>query len=195
MSIVRGIIVCFFAVASMNTAYSKDISTGTVELSGDSSFSISSSKYTEQGISGSEDTDTVSLSLTALYYVSPNVGVGLFWSKEDQDIDDGFNSETIAINFMGPLAGYNVSVGPASSVMFYGGFVLIGDFESEVNGFTVASGDISGHIIGANFKHFLTDSVSVNVGLSMTHIEVDEDGGNKSESDGRDLSVGLSVYF
>ena len=41
-----------------NNVYAKNLAKGTIEVSGDSSFSISSSESTQQGISGSEDTDS-----------------------------------------------------------------------------------------------------------------------------------------
>lgn len=195
MKITNLIPLFFLSIFVVNNAYSKEIAKGTVEVSGDSSFSISSSEAKQSGVSGSDDTDTLSLSATAVYYVAPNVAVGLLWSMEDQDEDSGVNSYSSNINIMGPLVGYNVSIAPESSIALYAGLVLIGDFESKTNGTTTSEGDVSGHIIGASFRQFVAESVSVNVGFAISSITLEEDGGTDLDIDTTDLSVGLSVYF
>lgn len=195
MNIIRLIPIFLLSIFVVNNAYSKEIPKGTVEVSGDSSFSIGSSEAKQDGVSGSEDTDTLLLSVTATYYVAPNVGVGMFWSKEDEEVDDGINSASSNINIIGPVVGYNVSIDPNSSLAFFAGIVLIGDYEREVNGFTTSEGDISGHVLGADFKHFVADSVSVNVGFAISSLTIEEDGGSDVDIDSTDLSVGLSVYF
>ena len=195
MKTIRLIATFFVVFAGMNNVYAKDISQGTIEIGGDSTLSISSSKSTVKGFSGSEDSDDVSLSLIALYYVAPNVGVGVFWNNEQSKTDDGFNSFKFNANILGPMAGYNMSIGATSSIRFFAGIILLGDYESKSDGTTLSKGDLSGHVLGAELKNFLTESVSVNVGINIATIEDDEDGGNKTETDSTDLTLGLSVYF
>lgn len=55
----------------------QNINTGTIEVNGDVSFGFGSQ---EKEINGNDtDTDVMGLSLNALYYVAPNLGVGLHW--------------------------------------------------------------------------------------------------------------------
>ena len=182
-----------FFIASQ--VHAKEISKGTVELSGASTFFISSSETTVSGMSGSVDEDTLLLSLSAIYYVAPNVGVGVFWAMQNSEYDDGTNSAAYNNNTIGPIVAYNVSIDPSSGFGFFAGFILIGDYERETNGFTTSEGDLSGHVLGVDFKHFVTESVSVNVGIELYSIEEEEDGGSSVETDSTDIGIGLSVYF
>lgn len=195
MKIVNLITLLFLTAIITNNAYAKDIAKGTIELSGDSSFSISSSESTQQGVSGSEDTDTRTLNLSALYYVAPNVGVGILWFNANEETNDGIDKDEISINSLGPTVGYNMSIDAASSFQFFAGLLLIGDYEAQSNGFTISEGDVSGHVFGATYKKFITESVSFNAGFSMSTIEIEEDGGSDVETDSTDLDFGLSVYF
>ena len=195
MKIIKLIPLVFLFIFFVQGAHSKEISKGTFEVSGDSSFSFGSSETKQDGFPGSEDTDSLSLSVTGAYYVAPNLGVGLLWTREDQDSNDGVNNFSFNLNILGPLVEYNLSIAPASSLVFLAGIVLIGDYESESNGFTTSKGDISGHILGVSFKQFIVDSVSIDFGIGLTSLTLEEDGGGDVDTDSTDFSIGLSVYF
>lgn len=183
-----------FGALAANSVSAKELAEGTVEVSGDSSLSLSSTKTDYSG-GGSEDTDIRTLSLTALYYVAPNIGVGIMWNNLSAENDDGFNTSKYTQNVLGPIAGYNASIDATSSFQLYAGFVLIGSFEDKTNGFTNYKGDTKGHILGVNYKKFLTDSVSFNAGFNLLSLTNDVDGGGSSDDDTRNLEFGLSVYF
>lgn len=194
MRIIRGIVLVFLATAFINVAYSKDIAQGTIEIGGDSSLSISSTDSKYSG-GGSDDIDIRTIDLSALYYVSPNVGVGVLWNNLSAEVNDGFTKDEYSQNVFGPIVGYNMSIDPTTSFQFYAGIILFGSFEDKTNGFTNYEGDTSGHILGLTFKKFLTDSVSFNAGFSMLSLENDYDGGGSSDDDTTNLDAGLSVYF
>lgn len=181
-------------VLGITNVSAKEIPQGTVEISGDSSFSLSSTEFKPQG-GTSEDSDSREISLTLLYYMSPNFGVGFFWENQYTETDDGADKFEDGFNILGPTIGYNLPIGPTSSFGLFAALVLVGDFESEFNGVTFSEGDISGFVFGGDFKNFLTDSVSINAGVSISTLEFEEDGGGEADVDSTDLDIGISVYF
>lgn len=169
-------------------AYAKDLAQGTLEFEGDTSFSSSSG-------SGDIAIDSTIFNITALYYVSPNIGVGLAWLNSDVKTDVGIGTDEVVQNTMAPIAGYNISLDPASSLQLYAGIILVGSFEFKTDGVTDAKGDITGSLFGGRYKRFVTDSVSVNAGITVTKSTFKPDGGGSADSDSTSLDIGFSVYF
>lgn len=176
------------------TAFSRDLAQGTIEIGGGLDLSLGSS---EMDITGSDtiDTDTTTLSASGLYYVAPNIGVGLTWDYDSTEVGEaGYKSEESS-NFIGPVASYNLSLNDKTSLRFLGALGLASiEMEDSFSGTTTIDG--FGWAVGAQLSYFLTDSVSIDGYLSYMSLSLEEDE-SKTDVDSTSFGpgVGLTVYL
>jgi hypothetical protein len=181
----------------------KDVVSGTVELSGKADLSFDGMK-TKYKPSGNEYTSsTFGLSINPQYYVIDNLaiglGIGLTYSKDEMKIAgyDGYKATTTEnYSLIGPIVGYNISLGEKFSIKPWIGFYFAKDkVETEVNHVSDNS-DYSGYLWDAAIegKYFIVDPVSLNLGVRYRAGLLKDD---KYEIKPSDISVdlGISVYF
>lgn len=166
------------------TASARNLSQGTIEVGGNSNFSLSSLE-TEVGNS-SFDTDSTTFDINGLYYVQPNLGVGLIWNYDTTD-SDGFESTT---NFIGPAVAYNISLDPKMSLKI-GGSLGLASYEDDSNN----DADGFGWELSGKLSYYVIDSVSVDGSVGYSSLSMEDDFNNEMDITGLSLGVGLSAYF
>ncbi len=192
----KRVIFSTIALALMaTTAAAHEIDAGRVMFMGDTSLDYSSS---EVSASGSETTtDKVELNFTSLYFVRPNLGVGLLLGYEDSETDDGTTVEKQSMTMFGPVVGYNISLDHNTSLMLNAGiFTASGDMDDGAGN----TGDIDGegYILGAAFAFFLNDNVAVNLGVRQIDADIDlDDGATTTSADMTEtaFNVGFATFF
>jgi opacity protein-like surface antigen len=194
MKILR-VSLCFLLLGGLTaTAQGKEIPKGTLQIGGDLDVSISSLELEPQG-SSSTDTDTTTIDLLVLKYLSPNIGVGLTWNYELQEVTSSGSSDEIEIYTFGPAVEIHNEVNEKLNLFVHGAFVLA-SIEERSNGFDVGSGDGFGWLVGAGISYFLADNVSVNAGIDYTSVTVEEDTTNLDlDISGFETGVGISVFI
>jgi long-subunit fatty acid transport protein len=166
-----------------NTVTAHTIQIGTIEVTGGASLSFSSEEIDQNG--NDTDIDTTKLSLTSLYYVAPNLGVGLHWEYSSTEIDDNENSETI----IGPAFSFNIPIAPQMSIKPLGYIALVNGEEGRVDYDGTEWG------LGANLSYFIRNNISINIGSTYSSQDLDIDGGGDFKRSGFKSNIGLSVYF
>ncbi|MDX9740274.1 MAG: outer membrane beta-barrel protein [Gammaproteobacteria bacterium] len=179
-------------VLSSGALHAKDIEQGTVAILGDLDLSFVSTTLDLGG--GAElETDTTSISASALYFVSRNFGLGFRWSYENQEVAAmGLSAET-TISTIGPAAALNISMNDRTSFQLIGSLDYAAIEERDTFGF---SDDVDGWGLSAvaRLSYFLNDFVSVDGSLSYSFLELEDDSGNSADLDGAGIGLGLTVY-
>ena len=181
-------ILCLIAAMLLvaTAAQAKDISAGTVEVSGAATLGYNS---TDLEVKDGPTTDQSSwgLNLNSSYYFMPNFGAGLLLEYTSNDVA-GVEMSNLGI---GPIVTYSFSMNEQVSLPIFGAITYnsqTGDVIDDPSGW--------GWKIGAGVKYFMADNVSLN-GIvdygqvywetDTTNIEIDQKGFN--------VFGGLSVYF
>jgi outer membrane protein with beta-barrel domain len=191
-----------------------DVSAGTVEVTGGSNLGLSFSSSDVSGSTGSSsDTTQYGGDVTALYYVIPNLGVGLALSGGRAESKSSEFKSTSWSYLVGPAVGFvyplqeklslalqgdagwvrsKFSLRSSSTVSGGGGIVGLANVDSGSSGF--------GFELGAGVRYFLARSFSVDAGLVYQYERTTFDAvaGTTQPtltSSGLRLGAGLSVYF
>jgi len=164
-----------------NTLAAHNINTGTIEVTGGANLSF---------ISGERNKDTdvksTNLSLDSLYYVAPNLGVGLHWEYTSSEIGKKNSSETT----IGPAVAFNIPIAPKMSVKPLAYFGLVKGEDDTNDDF-----DGTAWGLGANLNYFIRENISIGAGIVYESKDVDFDSGGDYKYTGFTTAVGLSVYF
>ncbi len=181
-------ILCLIAAMLLvaTAAQAKDISAGTVEVSGAATLGYNSTDIeVKDGIT--TDQSSWGLNLNSSYYVVPNLGVGLLLEYDSNTIADIDSSEL----GIGPIATYSFSMNEQVSLPIFAAITynsMTGDLADDPSGW--------GWVIGAGVKYFMADNISLNgiVDYGTVYWETDK---TKIEFDQKGFNVfgGLSVYF
>jgi hypothetical protein len=163
--------------------FSKNIAQGKIEVKGDVNLNFSSAKYDSNG--KDIDVDNTELSFVGLYYIIPNLGLGLNWNYETSEVNNVDSSEST----IGPMVAYNISLGNKLSVKLFGGIGFISGEENNVDH------DGSSWQMGTSLNYFIRDNISLNSSLLYGSRDIDVDNGIDYEITGFNTAVGLSVYF
>jgi len=166
-----------------NTLSAHNINTGTIEVTGGANLTFGSGETKQNG--DSTDAKGTKLSVNSLYYVSPNLGVGLHWEYESAEVGNNDSSETI----IGPAVAFNIPIAPKMSVKPIAYFGLV----NGESGTTDYDGTEWG--LGANLNYFIKENISIDAGIIYSSQDVDIDGGGDYKASGFITAVGLSVYF
>lgn len=187
-------------------ARAADLTPGTVEVTGGSSLGFSSGTTKMEGSPESVKTTAYGLDASAVYYLTPNVAVGLAvaYDKRETELSTTgpvvgsakIGSSTLLIGpaialelpLQGPLAlAAQAQLGRLSAT-----FTESGSPDTDASGWGLG--------VGAGLKYYVAPMFSVNAGLGYTYQKLtyttpgftDEP---KITSSGLGLNVGLSVYF
>jgi opacity protein-like surface antigen len=141
-------------------------------------------------VSGAADIDTTtwSIELDGHYYLMKNLGLGLILQYQDSEVEQGAAEIETSTLFIGPQIIYNFSLGEKVS-LFVKGAVGYADAEFQSD-----DADGWGWQVGGGLKYFLTNSASINAGVTYQSLSM-EDGGGDVDTDGFNVGVGLSIYF
>ncbi len=179
------------------TVHARDIPKGTLELFGDLDISVVSQEVKiRDGFSqDTVDTDTNTISLSALYYVDTNLGIGILWDYESAKSSSGGVTAKTTTHVIGPGALMNISMNDKASLFLLGGFGFASiDYNDSI--FGAESADGFGYQFGGGIRYFVNDNVSFNSSVRYLSLTVDIDGsGEEIESTGISIGVGLSVFF
>jgi outer membrane protein len=169
------------------TLWAMDIDPGKFELAGTTAFNFSD---TTTEVDGAPDIDTTtwSFELDGNYYFMKNIGLGLILQYQDSEIDAGAGDIETSTFFIGPQIIYNIPLNYKVS-LFVKGSVGYADVEVESE-----DADGWGWQVGGGLKYFLTNSASINAGVSYQSLYM-EDGAGDVDTDSFNVGVGLSIYF
>lgn len=180
---------CFAIVAE-----AREIPQGTFMFTGDTSFISNSTKLTGNGTSVKLDVSV--FNVEGSYFFTKNLSGGLIISNEETDANDGSNN---SINLIGPIIGYSVNLNPDVNLMFHAGILDVsGDEDDGISESYNFDGD--GTLLMASLYYFISDSVSINVGIRKTDSDIDVTTNISNMHYSADLSdtattIGFSVFF
>lgn len=173
-----------------------EISVGTFELSGDTTLTFnqgsvetSSGGFTDQQV----DTTDLKLSASGLFYVTPNVGVGLGIDYIDSTRESGGVKAGTSVLVIGPGLGLDFPVAPKLS-LFALGTIGYASAKYTQTGYTSSTPTGWGLGLEGGIKFFPVSSVSLNAALGYTWLRMKEDQFEVTQS-GIGLSLGVSVYL
>lgn len=179
-----------------------ELGAGTFELAGGSNLGFRSGSVKDEnfGAAGSETTDTTryGLAVAGLYYVIPNLGVGLRLGYSNLSEKLAGVTTTTSAFAVGPEVAYELPVAPEVAV-FASGFLGYASGGLSVSG--QPSHDGSGYAleVAAGAKYFLAKNFSFNAALAYDVSSLSFDTVNgltpKTTDSGFGLNVGVSVYF
>jgi long-subunit fatty acid transport protein len=178
------VLLALFVPASL---WAMDIDPGKFELAGTTAFNFSDTETEVDGVAGDIDTTTWSFELDGNYYFMKNVGLGLILQYQDSEVEQGPNKIETSTLFIGPQIIYNIPLNEKVS-LFVKGAVGYADAEFQND-----DADGWGWQVGGGLKYFLTNSASINAGVTYQSLYM-EDGGDV-DTDGFNVGVGLSIYF
>ena len=176
---------------STAVSYAKDLGKGSIEISGDLALSVDSVGLKSKGFDKTT-TDTTTLSVDALYYVAPNIGVGLTLTHESIEIKSAGDKNKTTTQIIGPAISYNVSLNDKTSLKLQG---AIANVSSDLDDTTTIDG--FGWEIGGKISYFLNDFVSIDAGLSYLSASLEDNGSPSIGVDvtGFSTGAGISVYM
>jgi len=149
----------------------KEIPAGTIAVGGQTDVSQASTTTTVNGTD--IDVDVTTLKTGALYYVAPNVGLGVLWDYEKTKTSVAGTSSTETTNLFGAMASYNISINEQMSIrprVFFGTASVKND--------------------PLDVSYFPSDHVSFDVGVSYESLSLRDDGLD-IDADGSGFSFGL----
>jgi len=166
-----------------------EVSVGTVEVTGSSRLGFQSTSFKPDG-SEKTTTSTFGADLSALYYVTPMIGVGAEVSFENTtDKTPGFADRKLKSWSLAPKIGFDLPL--AEKTAFFAD-LKAGWTSADSDGFKT---DGFGWGLGAGIKYFLAPSFSANLGLNYDSVSLKADGGAKATGTNLFVGVGLSGYF
>ena len=176
-------------------AEARDISAGTIMITGDTKIDIGSNEI--KNSTGTTTTDKTEVNLASLYFLSDNFGAGLLMNNDQTKVDDGAKKTKETLSMIGPIAGYNFSVNSNSSILLHASIFNVSGDVDDGAGFKA---DIDGHgyMLGGIFNYFLNDRVAVNFGLRWIKADVDYSfSGTSISSDMKETgaTIGLAAFF
>ena len=189
--IVLGLLLVMFAVS----AQAREITPGTVKLSGATNASFFNSTI---DVNGNEisDTDTLLLETDAVYFLTKNIAVGGTVSFENSDTDfaGGAKDETTTL-IIGPTVAVDV---PLSEAINFIADASIGYFqmdgEDEVGEYLDADGFAYG--ISAGVAMFPAKQVSLDLTAKYEVLDGEDSISDFDvETDSMGINLGVSVYF
>jgi hypothetical protein len=198
-----------FPMAAGAADLASHVAPGTVEVTGTSSLGLSSASVDTEsgGAKGSTDTTDVGLAAGALYYVAPNVGVGVhggYGYRRAEFLGTHVSSWDLSV---GPIVSYQVPVAPqlalfgrASGSWIHGSASTFG---LSSGGGATSGPDVTTNGWGfgaqAGLKWFPVKAVSFDGGLGWSWSRVEQTAPLTSKltstSSNLVLDVGISVYF
>lgn len=168
--------------------WAMDINQGKYELSGSTAFNFSD---TSTEVTGAPDIDTTSFSfeLDGNYYLRNNLGLGLLFLYENDEVDSGGISVDSSTFIIGPQVIYHFPLNEKVSLFVKGavGYATLEVDNEDADGWAFQ--------LGGGLKYFLTNSASINGALTYQTQSLETDSGVDIDSSGINIGIGLSIYF
>jgi opacity protein-like surface antigen len=171
-----------------SAAYSKDLTPGTISVSGATGASYG---QTTTKVKGMDDlkTDVLSFNLNGEYYIMDNLGIGVIFMYDSvkQDIPGSDDRLETSTRMVGPQIVYNVAVNEQMSVPV---FVAFGSASTD-DGTDTYSG--WAWALGGGLRYFVTDRISFDGYLYYDSMSLEND----IKMDMTDVTgqVGISIYL
>jgi hypothetical protein len=180
-------------------AMAADLTPGVIEVTGSSNLGFDSSSSKFEGAANSTDTTRYGLDLTGIYYLTPNVGVGLRLGYTNEETKFAGAKSGVSTLLLGPAVGFEVPIQDKLAFAAQGDIgYASATFTESGQPDTNASGWGLG--LGAGVKYYVVPAFSMNAGLvyNYTKLTYDATAGSPKQdltSSGFGLNVGFSVYF
>lgn len=163
------------------TAFARDIEAGSISMTGASSFSYNSLNLSAGDVDS--DVSITTITLNGMYFVVPNIGVGVNVAYEKASIED----TDISLKAIGPAVTYNFSINEMLSFFANGN---LGYASADL-----AGEDMTGWFIsaGGGLKYFMNDYVSLDGTLNYSYSKLKD--GEDIKISGLSFGAGFSVYL
>jgi opacity protein-like surface antigen len=192
----KNIAVLLLAVVLLNCEplFAKEIKAGTIGLGGD--LNISYDSDTSKPSSGPKTVDKEkSVNANMLYYIMPNLGLGLGWSYDKYDSTNAGINLGVTTYSIGPAMGYNISVNEELSVKIMGSIEKLNS-NARVTGLPTSKVDGTQWTAMAQLNYFPVDNISLDAGIQYHSASLsDNQATGNIKFTGYTSRVGLSVYF
>lgn len=176
-----------------NGAAAKGIEMGTAEISGDLNLELNSSSSTRDVDGNKSDFNRTSVSVFALRYAAPDIGVGMSWRYfADKYSEEGY-SENRSTYAIGPAVALNVDINPQVSIKLIGEIGFVSSSYDDSDGFTY-DGDGIFWAGSARFSYFVSNDVSIDATAKYTSSSLDYID-YTVDTTAFTTGVGLSVYL
>lgn len=136
-------------------ALARELPRGTIELSGDSSLSASSSTVDADSDS---DQSGYEIGLQASYYVARNLAVGIWGASKHTESTSATGETGSDQSFAGPLVQWSIPAGKNSMIKLAAG-IAGGHAESRTPGVQLRQYDLFAEFASAGLSIWVTDSV------------------------------------
>ena len=193
-SLLSTIAASLFCISTVS--YANNINQGTIEIGGDLDFSVFSGELKPEQGNGKTEIDSTYFSANALYYIQPNLGLGIIWNYESTESTEFYlgsidaNEESSTTEF-GPIVSYNMSINEQTSFKLQGGVTIISSerYNLDMSGF--------GWLIGGQLSYFINENISFDTSLGYTSGTIENDNSVYADIDisGFGIGVGLSIYL
>ena len=184
--------------------FATELAPGTLELSGSSNLSYAYTSYahtktTPSGAFTSTTHDSrLDLQADGLYYVIPNLGIGLslgYTYDTGTDLGTQLSSSTLLV---GPAIGYDFPIAPEFALFVRGDVVYVRE-STKLGGGSSSNTSGWGAQAQGGLKYFPVKPLSLDVGLAYEYVSLRRPGDSfesfATTSSGLAVSVGLSVYL
>lgn len=178
------------ALAALPLAASaQNLSAGTFQLSGATGLSFVSGEIDPE-FGDDVDVDARDLRFAGLFYLTPQLGLGLVADYEYMKMDaPGLDALEQTSTVFGPIIGANVPLSPGVAAFLEAGIGLAQLEQDDVEADGVA------FLLGGGLKLFPARSLSVDLGLNYRKTSLEADGGAEVDETSFAFTVGLSVYL
>lgn len=179
----------------VTVAEARDVSVGSLMVTGDTNLESSSNKSDFSG--GSITTDSTDINLAGAYFVTTNLGVGLMLSKEDTKTNDGTTIFKESMMMVGPIVGYNISLNSDSSILLNASIFSVSGDMNDGAGYD-ADIDGNGYMMGGSFNYFLNEHVALNLGVRWVKADLDYSYGGTTvatKMTETGTTIGLMTFF
>lgn len=188
------ILMILFAAIAVS-AQAREMTPGTVKLSGSTNISLFNSTIDNDG-DKTEETDTLSLESDAVYFVTKNFGVGatLFYENSQTDFLDDFSFEETT-TIIGPMVAIDV---PLNETLNFIADLAVGYFQQTEEDSSIKYLDADGLAWGvsAGVAFFPVKKVSLDLTAKYQVLDGEESVDQVDyERTSMGVNVGVSVYL
>jgi hypothetical protein len=190
----RALCIMIGLVLISSVVYSKEISPGTISLSGTTGLGFFKTTTSYEGMDDL-DSDLFTAEINGEYYIIPNLGVGLILMYESGSQDyayydgSGMSIDTMDYSsvMVGPQVVYNVNLNEQMSAPIFAGFghVSYDDDGDKMSGWA--------WVVGGGLRYFVMDRISFDGYIYYDSMSLEDD----VTVDITDISgrAGISIYL
>lgn len=189
------IVVVAVLLLSCSVSFARDISVGTIQLSGGTSLQFNGVEVEVDNVK-EIDSDVTEIDFSGHYYFMENIGFGLLMQYENEDTKlagGGFDETTLTV--FGPQVIGQFPINETTN-FYLSGHIGFMTWEGKDDLGTYVDADGTSYGVNAGISIFPIDPVSIDLGLKYMISDGDDDISNADiEITELGFGVAISVYF